>query len=106
MFMRAGPDAELFHVVAHGGDFARVGAGSIAKISDDILDFAKRDEIAQSFLARVKPYGLATVFGEVGAEEFLGLETSGEEMHVVNEGVGHASGGQSAGGFPLPSTPG
>jgi len=41
--MRSGPDAKLFHVVAHGSDAVRVDTGGIAQIGDDVLDFAKKE---------------------------------------------------------------
>src|SRR5260370_16464883 len=68
VFVRSGPDTELFHVVAHGRHAPRVQVGSIAQISDDVFDFAKWNEIAQSFLPGVKPPGFATLFGNVGAK--------------------------------------
>src|SRR2546427_13023666 len=102
VFMRSGPDAEFFHVVAHGSDAAWVETGSIAQISDDACDFAKGNEIAQSFLAGLKPHGLALVFGDVGAKEFLRFETRGEEVHVVYEGVGNVRGGKRGGKLGLP----
>src|SRR5260370_38888277 len=100
--MRSRPDAELFHVVAHGGDTARVFAGSITQIRDDVFDLAKGNEIAQSFLAGIKPHRLALVLGDVGAKEFFRLETRGQEMQVVQERVGYVRGSESSGklGFP------
>src|SRR5438034_1917882 len=71
MFVRPRPDAEFFHVIAHGGHATRVDGGGIAQIGDDVFDLAEGNEIAESFLPRVKPHGLATVFGNVGAKEFL-----------------------------------
>ncbi len=98
----ARPNTKLFHVVAHGGNAARVSTGGVPKISDDVFDFAKRDQIAQRFLPRVKPHGLAAVFGDIDAEEFFRLEAGGEEMHVVDKGVSDVRGGKSGGKLRLP----
>ncbi len=99
----AGPDTEFFHVVAHGGDAAGMNAGGIAQVGDDVFDFAERDEITQGFLAGIEPHALAAVFGDVSAEEFCGLESGGEKVHVVHEGVRDVSGGQNAGKLRLPN---
>ncbi len=104
MFVRSWPDTELFHVIAHGRHAAWVDTGSIAQIGDDVFDFAERNEIAQDFLPGVQPHGPATVLGDVGAKEFFRLETRGEEMHVVNKGVGHVRGGKCRGKLWLPNT--
>ena len=103
MFVRPRPDAEFFHVIAHGGHATRVDGGGIAQIGDDVFDLAEGNEIAESFLPRVKPHGLATVFGNVGAKEFFGLEARGEEMHVVNKSVGNICGGQRGGKLRFPN---
>src|SRR6266851_3138207 len=103
VFVGAGPYAELFHVIAHGSHAARMDAGSIAQIGDYVFDFAERNEIAQSLLPWVKPYGFAAVFGDVGAKEFFRLEASGEEMHIVNKGVGNVRGGKCGGKLGLPN---
>jgi hypothetical protein len=102
VFMRSRPDAELFHIVAHGSDTAGMFAGSIAQIRDDILDFAEGNEIAQSFLAGIKPHGLALVFGDVGTKEFFRFKARGEEMHVVHERVGNVRGSKNSGKLGLP----
>src|SRR4029077_18980141 len=94
VLVRAGPDAEFFHIVAHGSNATWVSTGRIAEISDDVFDFAERDQIAESFLSGIAPHGLAAVFGDVGTKEFFGLEASGEEVHVINEGVGDVGGGE------------
>src|SRR5260370_41175017 len=96
------PDAELFHVVAHGGDTTRMLAGSIAQIRDNVFDFAKGNEIAQSFLAGIEPDGLAVVLGDVGTKEFFRFEARGEEVHVVYERVGDVGGSESSGKLGLP----
>ncbi len=98
----SGPDAELFHVIAHGGHAAGVDAGGIAQISDDVSDFAERNEIAQSFLPGVKPHGSAAVFGNVGAKEFFRFEARGEEMDVIDERVSDVGGGESGGKLRFP----
>jgi len=54
-----------------------MNGGGLAKVFDDIGDFAEGDEVTKRFLAGEKPDALAAVFGDVGAEEFLGLETGG-----------------------------
>src|SRR3989440_9947442 len=102
--VRSGPDTELFHVVAHGSHAARVDASSVAQIGDDVFDFAKRNEITQSFLPGVKPYRLATVFGDVGSKEFFRFEPRGKKMHVIDERVGDVGGGQGGGKLGLPNT--
>ena len=103
MFVRSRPDTELFHVIAHGSDATGVDSGRIAQIGDDVFDLAKGNEIAQRFLSRVKPHGLATVLGDVGAKEFLRLEASSEEVNVINKRVGDTSGGKRGGKLWLPN---
>jgi hypothetical protein len=100
--VRSGPDAELFHIIAHGGHAAGVEAGGIAQISDDVFDFAERNEIAKSFLPSVEPHGFATVFGNIGAKEFFRLEARGEEMDVIDERVSDVRGGESGGKLRFP----
>src|SRR6266481_4048786 len=102
MLIRSGPDTELFHVIAHGGHAAGVDAGSIAQISDDVFDFAERNEIAQSLLPGVEPHGLATVFGDVGAKEFFRFETRGKEMDVIDKRVSDVCGCEGGGKLRLP----
>ncbi len=103
VFVRSGPDAELFHVVAHGSHAARVDAGGVAQIGDDVCDFAKGNEIAQSFLAGIKAHGLAAVFGDVGAKEFFRFEACRQEMHVIDQGVGDVCGSEGGGELRLPN---
>jgi len=73
----ARPDAEFFHVIAHGGHACGMNGGGIAKVFDDIGDFAEGDVVTERFLAGEKPDALAAVLGNVGAEEFFRLETGG-----------------------------
>src|SRR5206468_6953335 len=73
MFMRSRPDTELFHVIAHGSDATGVDSGRIAQISNDLLNFAEGNEIAESFLPRIEPHGLATGFGDISARKLLRL---------------------------------
>jgi len=87
VFESAGPDAEFLHVVAERGDAAGTKFGRAAEEIDIVVDGAERYEIAQFLEAGKNPDGFATVFGDVGAEEFLGLETGGEEWKIVDEGV-------------------
>ena len=94
VFVRAGPDTELFHVIAHGGHAAGVFAGGIAEIGNDVFDFAEGNEITKGFLPGIKPDGLATVFRNVGAEKFFRLEAGGEEMHIVDKGIGYIGVGE------------
>src|SRR5258708_30426113 len=77
-------------------------AGSIAQIGDDVFDFSKGNEIAQSFLAGIKPRGLAMVFGDVGTKEFFRFKARSEEMHVVHERIGNVGGGKNSGKLGLP----
>ena len=100
--VRAGPDAEFFHVVAHGCHAARMHAGRIAQIRDDLCDFAERDEIAQRFLPGIKPDALAAIFGDVSAEELFGFKSGGEKVHVVYERVGDVGGSEGSGKLRLP----
>src|SRR5215470_4072452 len=88
----AWPDAKLFHVVAHGGHSAGMNAGGIPQIRNDVLDFAKWNEIAQRLLPGVEPHAFAAVFGDVRPEEFFGFESSRKEVHVVDQCVGDAGG--------------
>ena len=102
VLVRAGPNAEFFHVVAHGGHAAGVNAGGIAQIGEDVFDFAERNEVAQGLLAGVEPHTFAPVFGDVSAKQFFGLEPGGEKVHVVHERVGDFSLGKNAGKLRLP----
>ena len=104
MFVRSGPDTELFHVIAHGRHAARMEAGSVTQVRDDVFDFAKWNEIAQNFLPGVKPHCFATVFGDVGAKELFRFEARGKKMHVIDERVGHVGRGQGGGKLGLPNT--
>src|SRR2546430_3451230 len=103
MFVRSRPDAEFFHAITHGSNAARMDGGGIASISNDVLNFAEGNEIAESFLPGIEPHGLATVLGDVGAKEFLGLEARGEEMHVVNQGISNIGRGKRGGKLWLPN---
>src|SRR3989441_480991 len=102
MVMRPGPDAELFHVIAHGGDAAGMEARGVTQVSDYVLDFSKRDEITQRLLAGIEPHALTAVFRDIGAKQFFGLEAGGKEVHVINERVSDICGGQRAGELRLP----
>src|SRR5580658_1300543 len=103
MGVGTGPDAEFFHVVAHGGHAAGMYGRGIAQIGDDFLDLAERDEIAERFLAGEEPDALAAVFGDVGTKEFLGFEASGKKMDVVDEGVADVCRGKRGGKLRLPN---
>src|SRR5579863_400257 len=98
----AGPDAEFLHIVAHGGHLAGVGAGSVAKIGDDLLDGAEGNEIAEKLLAGENANGLAMVFGDVVGEQFFGLEAGGEKMDVVENGVADVGFGEDRGELRFP----
>ena len=102
MSVGAGPNAEFFHVIAHGSHAGGMNGGSFAKIFDDIDDFAERDVVTERFLAGEKPDALAAVFGDVGAEEFFWFETGGKKMNVVDESVVDSGGGQCRGELRLP----
>jgi len=102
VFVGSRPNAELFHVIAHGGDAAGVCAGGIAQIGDDVRDFAERNEIAQGFLAGVEPHGAATVFGKVGAKELFRFEAGGKKMDVIDKGISDVRGGKHGGKLWLP----
>jgi hypothetical protein len=91
MSVGAGPDAEFFHVIAHGGNSTGIASRGVAQVGDHLFDLAKRDKISKGFLAGKEPDALAAVFGDVGAEEFLGLEAGRKEMDVVDESVADCS---------------
>src|SRR5215471_7270030 len=99
----AWPDAKLFHVVAHGGHSAGMNAGGIPQIRNNVLDFAKWNEIAQRLLPGVQPHAFAAVFGDVRPEEFFGFESSRKEVHVVNKRVGDAGGSKCGWKLRLPN---
>src|SRR5215471_20510991 len=99
----AWPDAKLFHVVAHGGHSAGMNAGGIPQIRNNVLDFAKWNEIAQRLLPGVEPHTFAAVFGDVRPEEFFGFESSRKEVHVVDQCVGGAGGSKCGGELWLPN---
>src|SRR5579859_4701891 len=61
--------------------------GSLAQKGDDLLDFAKGDDVAQLFLAGIEPHAFAAVFGDVRAEEFFRLEAGGKKVHIVHKRV-------------------
>src|SRR5260370_30327688 len=67
-----------------------------------MFDFAKRNEIAQSWLAGGETNGFATVFGDVGAKEFFRLEARGKEMDVIDERVSDVRGGEGGGKLRFP----
>src|SRR5258708_401574 len=79
----ARPDAKLFHVVAHGRNLAGVRAGGFLEIGDDLLNRAKRNEVAKNFLARDEGNGLAVIFRDVVGEELVGLKAGRGKMNVV-----------------------
>ena len=98
----AGPDAELFHVVAHGRHAAGMNAGRFAQEGDHLFDFAEGDDVAQLLLAGVEPHAVAAVLCDVRAEKLLGLKAGGEEMHVIHQSVGHVGGSEGRGKLRLP----
>src|SRR5579872_3488688 len=93
MGVGTGPDTEFFHVVAHGSHTTGMHGRRVAKILDDIRDLSERDKITERFLAGEKPDGLALVFRDISAKEFIGFKSGGEKMDVVNEGVADAGRG-------------
>jgi hypothetical protein len=70
-----------------------------AKIGDDLLDFAERNEVAEFFLAGIEPDALAAVFCNVGAEKFFRLKSRGEKVDVIHKRVSNVCG--SKGGWKL-----
>src|SRR6266478_6667812 len=104
MIEGTGPDAELFHVVAHGGHLLRVGTGGFLEIGDDLLDGAERNEVAKGFLAGDDPNGLTVIFSNVIGEQLLRLEARGEEMNIVENGVSNVGLREDGGELRLPDT--
>ena len=87
MRVGAGPTAEFFEIVSHGGDSAGMRAGLLPEEMGGFGDVAKRDEVAKRLESREKLDGMAQIFGDVVAVELFGLESGGEEMIVVDERV-------------------
>src|SRR5260370_2883671 len=87
VFMRTGPDTELFHVIAHGSHAVRMEAGGIAKIRDHVCDFAKGNEIAQGFLPGIEADALAKIFSHVSAKKLVRLEAGGQEVNIIDQRV-------------------
>ena len=102
MRVSAGPAAEFFEIVAHGGDAARMRAGLLPEEMGAFGDVAKRDEIAKRFESREKLDGVAQILGGVVAVELFGLESGGEEMVVVDERVFDAARGERGRKLRLP----
>ena len=104
VFVRAGPDAEFFHVVAHRGDATGMEICGVPQIRDDLFDFAEGDEVAQRLVARIEPHGLAAIFGDVVSEKLLRLEAGGEEVDVIHKRVGDVCGGECGWKLGFPDT--
>src|ERR1700730_14335139 len=103
VFEGAGPSAELFHVVAHGGDAIGMGREGVAQVSDGFVDGVPGDQVTQGFLPGNDTDGLALVFGNVIAKELGLLETRGKEVDVVENGVANVAFGEDRGELRFPN---
>src|SRR6202022_607548 len=103
MLKRARPDAELFHVVAHGRHAIRVRVCSVAQVRGDLLDGAEGNQVAQYFLAGNQADGLTFVLGDVVTEELLGLKAGGKKVNVVEHRVADVGVGQDRGELRFPN---
>src|SRR5208283_852334 len=97
------PHAKLFHVVAKSGDATGMLLGRGFEIVDGFLDLAEGDEISQLLDARKEPYGLAAIFGDVGAVEFFRLEARGKKRQVIHQGITDVGLSQRGGQLRLPN---
>ena len=94
MFVRTGPDAEFFHVVAHRRDSTGMEVCGVTQVRDDLLDLAERDEIAERFVSGKEADGLAAIFRDVVSEKLLRLEARGEKVDVIDKRVRHVCGSE------------
>jgi hypothetical protein len=76
----------------------------LAKIGDDLLDFAEWNEVSKLFLAGVEHNTLAAVFRNVGAEKFLGLKSRRKKVDVIHQRVSDVRGGKRGRKLGLPNS--
>src|SRR5579864_3260837 len=104
MIVSPRPDAEFFHVVAHGCDAAGMLAGGVAEKFDDLVRRAKGNEIPKGLETGNQTNGLSLILGNECSEELAGVESSVEEVVVVDESIFHSRGGKNRGQLRLPNT--
>ena len=74
-----------------------------SKIGDDLFDFAEWHEVAKLFLAGIEPDAPAAIFGDIGAEEFFGFESSREKVDVIDKRVSDVCRGKDGGELRFPN---
>ncbi len=84
---RTGPDAELFHVIAHGGHMIRVRPCGFLQVVNHLLDGSEGNQITKNLLPRDEAYGLAVIFRDVIGKKFLRFKAGREEVNVIKHGV-------------------
>ena len=102
MLVGSRPSAKFFAIVARGGHAARISGSGVSQEAEGIFRGAKRERVAQGFEAGKDANGVPTVFRDVIAVKLIKFKTSGEEVHVVDDGVLDARGGQDAGKLRFP----
>ncbi len=100
----AGPDVEFLHIVAHGGHVVGVGAGGFLEIGNDLLDGAKRNQVAKNFLTGDKTNRLTLIFCDVIDKKLVRLETGGEKVDIVEDSVLDIGFGKDGSELWLPDT--
>ena len=98
------PGAEFFAIVARGGHAARISGSGVSQEAEGVFRRAKREQVPQGFEAGKDANGVPAVFRDVIAVKLVKFKTSGQEVHVVDDGVLDARGGQNAGQLRFPDT--
>ncbi len=102
MFIRAGPPAKLFAVVSHGHHAARMASGSVAQKRDRLIHATERKQVSHGLQPGNHLHLRAAFFGDVIAEELVGIEPCGQKVDVVEEGIVHLRTLEHGGQLRLP----
>src|SRR5271170_3426537 len=88
----AGPDAELFKIVAHRRETTRMLVRRAPQEVRGFSHWAKREQIAQRLQTGKNVDGVALILRAIVTKQLIELEARAQEVIVVHESVLHAGG--------------